>query len=431
MKQISIFWFRRDLRLFDNKALHFALNSNYPVKVIFIFDPNILGCLDDKSDKRVSFIYETLQELDEKLKLYQSNLFIYYDKPLEVFKKISQSFLIKSIFLNEDYEPYAKKRDLEIEKYCKNKKILFQKYKDHCIFSGTDILKSDGSVFKVYTPYMKKWNDCFSKDLLKKYEIESYVKNFFICPPQKIMELSDVGFVFKKLNLKPQLDINILKTYKDNRNFLYLDATSKISIFLRFGLISIREAFAMGFEYSKEWVNQLIWREFYMMILDNYPFVVSNNFNSKYDKINWSNNIEHFESWKAGKTGFPIIDAAMRELEQTGYMHNRARMITASFLVKLLLIDWKWGADYFAKKLLDFELSSNNGGWQWAAGTGTDAQPYFRIFNPYLQTKKFDPNLDYIYKWIPELDTSSYSKPIINYDEARRKSLELYKKAIL
>ncbi|HFS67910.1 MAG TPA: deoxyribodipyrimidine photo-lyase [Flavobacteriia bacterium] len=421
---LTIFWFRRDLRLEDNHALFLAL-QNKNVKPIFIFDTTILKKLD-VDDARVSFIYKQLARLHKILKKYKSGIKIYYGNPIEIWKKIIYEHTINQVFANEDYEPYAIKRDVEIHKILQSKQISFTLVKDQVIFAKDAILKSNGLPYTVYSPYKKVWLANFNKQLIKAYPSASYLNNLCIFESE-FPALKSIGFLPSKIKVKP-INTNSLENYDKLRDFPARNSGSNASVHLRFGTVSIRKLVKLAIAKNEVWLSELIWREFFTQILYHFPKVVTHSFKPKYDRIPWLNNMDLFHAWCQGKTGYLLVDAGMRELNKTGYMHNRARMICASFLCKDLLIDWRLGEDYFAKKLLDFDLASNNGNWQWAAGTGCDAAPYFRIFNPITQQKKFDKNLDYIKKWIPNYDADSYPKPIIEHSYARKRCLAHYKK---
>ncbi|GIW21388.1 MAG: deoxyribodipyrimidine photo-lyase [Candidatus Sericytochromatia bacterium] len=429
MNKVIFFWFRRDLRLKDNNALYQALSNDKKLKVIplFIFDKNILDKLKDKNDKRVNFIYEQLKKINKELEKYNSSLLIKYGYPKEIWQELINNFEIQSVYLNHDYEPYSIQRDSEIKKILNQKGIEFFSYKDQVIFEKQEILNNENKPYTIYTYYKNKWLDLFTNKIIEKFETEKYF-DYFYNEKFNFPDIKQIGFNRVKVNY-PELEINkeIISNYDKNRDIPYLDKTSHLGIHLRFGTISIRSLVKEAFKLNKVFLNELIWREFFMQILYNFPYVVEKSFKKEYENLKWESNQENFLRWCNGETGYPIVDAGMRQLNQTGYMHNRVRMITASFLVKHLLIDWRLGEKYFAEKLLDYELASNNGNWQWCASIGCDSVPYFRIFNPNLQTKKFDPNLEYIKKWLPEINTFSYPKPIINHDFARKRVLEFYK----
>ncbi|HET8858340.1 deoxyribodipyrimidine photo-lyase [Marivirga sp.] len=430
MDKISIFWFRRDLRLYDNTALYYALQENEAVLPIFIFDSEILDDLKDKSDARVNFIHDQLTDINEQLHKIGSGILVKHGKPEEIYKFLIEKYNVQSVFTNRDYEPYALERDQKIDNILRQKGIGFYDFKDHVIFEKEEILTGGNEPYKVFTPFKNKWLEKLESGHIHPYKIELKKENFYQFTPT-LPSLEDIGFNKTEIPIpKKEYDQSVIKKYDQERDFPAKNGTSRLGIHLRFGTISIREAVSHAKKLNNTWLNELIWRDFYSMILANFPHVVNNAFKAKYDAIPWRNSKEDFQKWCEGKTGYPIVDAGMRELNQTGYMHNRVRMITASFLTKHLLIDWRWGEAYFAEKLLDYEMASNNGGWQWAAGTGTDAQPYFRIFNPYSQTDKFDKNKSYIKKWVPEINNSNYPEPMVDHKEARQRALDTYKSAL-
>ncbi|MDO9257039.1 MAG: deoxyribodipyrimidine photo-lyase [Bacteroidales bacterium] len=431
-ESIAVFWFRRDLRLFDNTALFKALTSGFKVFPVFIFDRNILQNLNP-DDKRVSFIYQAIQHLNEILLPYKTSIQVYFGTPDDVFEQLLSTYDINRVYTNHDYEPYAMERDLQIKKKLAEKGVLFHTFKDQVIFEKDEITKLSGEPYTVYTPYSHKWIEKLNQDYnyLHNWNSENYLFNFLPTEKKMKVSFSEMGFnetkdVFQSF----QLNQNSIWVYDKTRDFPALDSTSKVSVHLRFGTVSIRQLVAQALEINSTWLGELIWREFFMQILWHFPHVVHQPFKPKYQFIQWVNNEKNFESWCKGQTGYPLVDAGMRELNQTGFMHNRVRMVTASFLVKHLLISWQWGEAYFAGKLLDFELASNNGNWQWAAGTGCDAAPYFRIFNPVTQAEKFDPLSVYIKKWIPEYNTKSYIQPMLDHAFARERCLETYKASL-
>ncbi len=434
MQKISLFWFRRDLRINDNAGLYHALKNNeHQVLPIFIFDQNILQKLENKADARVNFIHQTICLLKKELAEINGNLLAYFGDPLAIFKILNKTYSIANIYTNEDYEPYAKARDKNIADFCNHNQIKFYLFKDQCIFDYNEVLKDDGKPYTVFTPYSRKWKEKFKNQYFSKpYPNAKYFKNFFpLIPNAEIPTLAEMGFSSNDFNFpNRQTNLSVIKNYKTNRNFPSVKGTSKLSLHFRFGTISIREKANKAALASETWLNELIWRDFYMMILAHFPHAASESFKPIYNKIAWRNDEKEFKAWCDGQTGYPIVDAGMRELNSTGFMHNRVRMIVASFLTKHLLIDWRWGEAYFAATLLDFDLSANNGGWQWAAGSGCDAAPYFRIFNPTLQTQKFDPQLHYVKKWVTEIDTTKYPKPIVEHAFARKRCLAVYKNAL-
>ena len=431
MKKVNIFWFRRDLRLEDNAGLYYALKDNLSVLPIFIFDTTILNKLENKSDARVEFIHTSIVKLHQQLIELGSSIQVFYGKPETIFKSLIKDYSIDTVYANHDYEPDAIERDNVISKILSDKKIQFKTYKDQCIFEKEEVTKDDGKPYTVFTPYSKKWKLRLTDFHTKAYPNKKYFSKFYKTHAFVIPLLQDIGF--KETTIKiPATTISktLIVNYKEQRDFPAINGTSKLSVHLRFGTVSIRALARQALLLNETWLNELIWRDFYMMILYHFPHVATKSFKSQYDRIEWRNNETEFKAWCDGKTGFPIVDAGMRELNTTGFMHNRVRMIVASFLVKDLLIDWRWGEAYFAQKLLDFDLSANNGGWQWAAGSGCDAAPYFRVFNPTEQTKKFDAKFEYIKKWIPEFNTPQYPLPIVDHAQARLRVLACYKKAL-
>lgn len=419
------------MRLKDNAGLYYALKSGNNVLPIFIFDKNILEKLPNKKDKRVEFIHDALSQMNEQLHELGSSVYVYYCSPLQAFQQLVKEYRISSVYTNHDYEPYANKRDEEIKIFLESQHIVFKTFKDQCVFEKSEVTKDDGKPYTVFTPYSKKWKAKLNDFYTKSYPTENYLKNFIQSSPKPLLSLKEIGFektdiVTPKKTIKKELIIK----YKEQRDYPALQGTTLLSVHLRFGTVSIRELVRAALVLNETWLNELIWRDFYMMILHHFPHVVNGAFKPQYDRVVWRNNEHEFKAWCEGKTGFPIVDAGMRELNATGFMHNRVRMIVASFLVKDLLIDWRWGEAYFAEKLLDFDLSANNGSWQWAAGSGCDAAPYFRIFNPVAQTEKFDPQLEYIKKWIPEFNTTNYPHPIVEHSAARLRTLAVYKEAL-
>ena len=429
--RISVCWFRRDLRLEDNHALHQALQSGFPVLPVFMFDREILDQLPDK-DGRVEFIHQQLTHMKNTLHSQGKAFWVGYGRPMELWKELTASYDIEAVYTNHDYEPYATVRDQAVKAYLSDQGIAFHTFKDQVIFEKKEILTGADKPYTVFTPYSKKWKASLRQDMIHSYVCETLWPNFMPSDfDHSIPSLQSMGFEASGLTFPPlHTEEETIRQYHEQRNFPAKNGTTRIGIHLRFGTISLRALVRKAIEWNETYLNELIWREFYMQILWNFPYVVDGPFKKNYASIPWRRDEEGFEKWKQGKTGFPIVDAGMRELNATGYMHNRVRMITASFLVKDLLIDWQWGERYFGEKLLDFELSSNNGGWQWAAGCGTDAAPYFRIFNPESQMKKFDPELKYVRKWVPEYGTPTYPNPIVDHKKARVDTLAVYKEAL-
>ena len=428
----ALFWHRRDLRIDDNKGLFDALKQNEIVHPIFIFDKSILDKLPN-NDQRILFIYQEIESLKKSYQNLGSDLWVYYGEPSEIIPKIAQELNCSSVYFNNDYEPYALQRDQEIQVSLNKIKIEFIGKKDHVIFEKNEVLKDDGKPYTIFTPYSRKWKANLKEEDLKEYSIEKYSGNLVQKQQgEALITLEEMGFESKVLHDFPDriAKNEILKNYHLSRNFPAVKGTSKLSLHLRFGTISIRKLALIAREQNETYLNELIWRDFYQMIIFHFPKSAENSFKAQYDKIIWEKNEVHFDSWCTGKTGYPIVDAGMRELNATGFMHNRVRMVVASFLTKHLLLDWRLGAAYFAEKLLDFELASNTGGWQWAAGCGCDAAPYFRVFNPQAQQEKFDKSFEYIKKWVPEYGTSSYPEPIIEHKFARERILQRFKAAL-
>ncbi|MEP2281097.1 deoxyribodipyrimidine photo-lyase [Maribacter sp.] len=433
-KEVSIFWFRRDLRLDDNVGFLEALKGDYPVLPIFIFDKEILAKLP-KDDARLTFIHETLQHMRTQLQNENdSSLAMFHGKPLDVIKNLTVEYKVMSIYTNRDYEPYAKERDEKIASFLSKKDISFKTFKDQVIFEKSEIVKGDGEPYVVYTPYKNKWQEQFNADKdLEIHYTSQYLSNLIKNSRLPNLSLSDIGFEKSKIEV-PEYDVTptLIDNYEDTRNFPAKESgTSRLGPHLRFGTVSVRKMMKKAIaEDNKVFWSELIWREFFMTILYHFPHTVDNAFRAKYDRIEWRNNEDEFEKWKNGETGYLLVDAGMRQLNETGYMHNRVRMLVASFLCKHLLIDWRWGETYFAEKLLDYELSSNVGNWQWAAGSGVDAAPYFRIFNPMTQVDKFDKGKKYIKEWISEYGTDKYPEKMVDHKMARERCLETYKAAV-
>lgn len=431
---IAIHWFRRDLRLEDNAALYHALKSGHPVLGVFIFDQTILDQLTKNEvspypDRRVQFIYQSLVRLQQQLRSLGSDLLVEYGVPLDIWRKWTDQYNIHAVFTNHDYEPYAIQRDQDVRQLLSSKGIGFHTSKDQCIFEKDEVVKDDGKPYTVFTPYSRKWKANLTHFYLRSFPNEKYFHHFLkVDETLPMPSLNMMGFQEMAIHFpSPNVDEMLLSKYADRRDIPGIQGTSRLGIHLRFGTVSIRTLARKAFERNyTTYLNELIWRDFYMMILHHFPHVVNGAFRPEYDRIAWRNDPDDFEKWCKGVTGYPIVDAGIRELLETGFMHNRVRMITASFLTKHLLIDWRWGEAFFAKHLLDFELSSNNGGWQWAAGSGCDAAPYFRVFNPTLQTQKFDPKGVYIRQWVKEFDSLTYPSPMVEHSFARERALQVY-----
>ena len=430
-EKIHVFWFRRDLRLHDNHALYQALRSGNSVLPVFIFDTEILDKLSSKTDVRVSFIFAEIQKIKTELEKFGSSLKIFYTKPSGAFRDLTDQYQIQSVFANKDYEPYAKERDNEVGELLEKKDIAFNLYKDQVIFEEKEVLKDDGTPYTVFTPYSKKWKQVFNETEIQYFPSEKIQENFIKTKPFSFPQLKKLGFEKSSIEISPfEISEEIIRNYAETRDLPAIKGTTRLGVHLRFGTVSIRELTRKAMDWSETFLNELIWRNFFSTILWHFPQVVDKAFKPKYDFIQWRNSEKEFGRWCNGETGYPMVDAGMRELNETGFMHNRVRMVTAGFLTKHLLIDWRWGEAYFAEKLLDYELASNNGNWQWAAGTGCDAAPYFRIFNPESQQKKFDPEGEYVKRWVPEMETSAYPKPVVNHKMARERALQTYRKVL-
>ncbi|MBE7175794.1 MAG: deoxyribodipyrimidine photo-lyase [Mucilaginibacter polytrichastri] len=431
-KKVSIFWFRRDLRLEDNAGLYHALKGEHPVIPLFIFDRNILDDLEDKDDARVTFIFDTLKALNEELKKHGSSLLIKYTAAEMAWDELLKDEEIAAVYTNIDYEPYARDRDEAVRKKLEKNDIPFHAFKDQVIFDRDEILKPDKKPYTVFSPYMRQWFAKLKPFYLKAYPTKKYFRNFHANKSRPFISLKDMGFERSKADFPDTHYKDIIEDYAKTRNLPGIEGTSRMSIHLRFGTVSIRQLAGDGNAASqKKWLVELIWRDFYQMILWHFPHTATKSFKPDYDDIRWRNNEKEFKAWCEGKTGYPMVDAGMRQLNTIGWMHNRVRMVTASFLCKHLLIDWRWGETYFARKLQDYDMASNVGGWQWSCGSGNDAAPYFRVFNPELQLEKFDPKKAYVKKWIPELeDEKKYPEPIVDHKEARERCLEAFKKAV-
>ena len=445
MAQVSIFWHRRDLRLEDNAGLYYALRSAYRVQPIFIFDTEILDKLPSKYDARVEFIYDHVLRLHEELKAYGSSLRVYYGNPNKVWASILTEYDVAEVYTNRDYEPYAHARDAAVVERLREHNIPFKTYKDHVIFEKGEVLKKDGTPYTVYTPYKNRWHqklttkapvgdktaDETDSFYLQSYPTLAYADRFHITEPYAVIGLEEMGF--ERTAIEPpskQVAEDLIARYDQTRDTPSVMGTSRLGVHFRFGTISIRERARVARGLNETFLNELVWRDFYAQIMAEFPHVVEHPFREKYSLIEWRNDEADFKAWCEGRTGYPLVDAGMRELNATGFMHNRVRMTAASFLIKHLLIDWRWGEQYFADKLLDFDLASNNGSWQWVAGTGTDASPYFRVFNPESQQRKFDKDMRYIRHWIPEYGTDRYPEPIVEHKMARQRAIEAYKEGL-
>ncbi len=430
-KTVTLFWFRRDLRFDDNAGLYHALKNHSCVLPIFIFDENILKHLPSQ-DARLLFIHQSVAQLKQNLQEKASDLLVKYGDPLKIYKELSEEFSLDAIYANHDYEPEAIKRDEKIKKWCTDQLIQFITYKDQVIFEKKEIVTDLQKPYTVYTPYKKKWLTALSPFYLKSYPNQRYAKN--LCPVKKktpLISLKELGFEDFDFSFpSPEVSKNILKEYAAKRDFPALAATSQLGLHLRFGTVSVRELAREAKKHSEVWLSELIWRDFFMQILFNFPHVEKSSFRPQFEKVAWRENKEEFKKWAEGKTGYPMVDAGMRELNATGFMHNRVRMVAASFFTKHLLMHWHKGERYFAEKLLDYDMAANNGNWQWSAGTGCDAAPYFRIFNPASQLERFDKNLKYIKKWVPEYGTDQYVKPMVDHVFARERALDEFKKAL-
>lgn len=430
--EVSVFWFRRDLRLDDNAGLFQALQLGIPVLPLFVFDTEILNQLDDKTDKRVDLIHQMLLNLQAEIEKCSSTLVVKNGKPVDIFEDLCSEYDIKAVFTNRDYEPGAIARDKTVSDLLKSKDISFHSFKDQVVFEWNEVLKADGLPYTIFTPYSKIWKKNLAESGLKTFQSESFLSNFIKTEHQAIPSLSEIGFQPTGIKYSaPEVDDKIIINYDKTRDIpAYENGTTALSVHLRFGTVSIRNLIDIALKTNEKWLNELIWREFFMQILVHFPYVTKGAFKKQYDEIKWRNNEEEFKCWCEGKTGYPIVDAGMRQLNKTGLMHNRVRMIVASFLTKDLLIDWRWGEAYFAQKLLDYDLSANNGNWQWAAGCGCDAAPYFRIFNPAEQTKRYDPEFTYINRWVKDLNSFEYPTPIVDHSLARERTLNTFKAAL-
>ncbi len=470
--QRSLVWFRRDLRDYDHAALYHALKTSNEAYCVFVFDTDILDHLHDKSDRRVEFIWESVRELKAALLAKGGDLIVLHGNAQHEIPKLAHKLQTQAVFANHDYEPSAIARDAHIATHLKQNNISFHHYKDHVIFEKDEVLTMAGTPYGVFTPYKNMWLKTVNDFYIKPYPVDSYNKHLAKGTITEMPSLASMGFKTTNLSsmrlptgmqggltLFNDFKARIIR-YKDARDFPAVKGVSYLSVHLRFGTISIRhlvgEAMQAANTGAQTWLSELIWRDFYVQILHHHPRVAMGNaYKAEYESILFPNNKILFQAWCSGTTGYPLVDAAMRQLNTTGFMHNRLRMVAASFLVKDLLIDWRWGERYFADKLIDFDLSANNGGWQWAASTGCDAQPWFRIFNPITQSERFDAQGKFIRKYVPELTTCNdkeihapwlipplrlqslnlvigkdYPVPIVDHATQRTLALGLYKDTI-
>lgn len=426
---MNIFWFRRDLRLEDNTALFHALQQEDDVLPIFIFDPNILNHLP-KDDARVTFIYQLIDKINTSLQIHGKSLAVFYGEPLQIFEQLIHQHHIKHVFINHDYEPYARERDQKVAALLQAQNSSLKSYKDQVIFEKDEVIKEDGSPYMMYTPFARKWKSCLQIHPFKSVKSESLLHKI-AQHTYPFLSLSQIGFTPSHIEVKPfNISDELIQHYHQTRDFPALGKTSTLGPHLRFGSVSIRKIVTHALQKEETFFNELIWREFFMQILWHFPSTTKKDFKPDYEAIRWENDEVKFQKWCDGLTGYPLVDAGMRELNATGYMHNRVRMVTASFLCKHLLIDWRWGEAYFANKLLDYDQASNVGNWQWVAGCGVDAAPYFRIFNPNTQLQKFDKQLVYVKRWVRDLNDFSYPKPMVDHQKARAKCLQVYKNAV-
>lgn len=428
---INLFWHRRDLRIHDNAGLWKALKNGLNVQPVFIFDSTILSKLP-ANDQRVLFIYREIKKLKIEYQKQGSDLIVRYGNPKDILPKLTADLGVQSVYTNRDYEPYALERDKYFFEILKEKNVELIGSKDHVIFEKNEVLKADGTPYTVFTPYSRKWKEKLNEFFLSSYPTEKYLDALVKREPETLIPLSEMGFEGEQHHEFPpsKFPEKTISGYNQTRDIPSIAGTSKLSVHLRFGNISIRELARLASKSNETYLNELIWRDFYQMIIFHFPHSAKDSFKKQYDLIKWEQNEEHFKAWCEGKTGYPLVDAGMRELNATGFMHNRVRMVVASFLSKHLLLDWRLGEAYFAEKLLDFELASNMGGWQWAAGCGCDAAPYFRVFNPTSQQEKFDKSFQYIKKWVPEFGTSSYPAPIVDHKFARERAISRYKQTL-
>ncbi len=431
-ESVVIHWFRRDLRFEDNHSLSRALQSGKKVVCVFIFDKYILDKLENKADNRLNFIHQTLTVMNKQLHDLGSTLCSYYGDPESAWGDILSQHQVHEVHCNRDYEPYAQQRDRTIYEFLSSRGIAMHGHKDHVIFEKKEVVKDDGLPYTVFTPYSRKWKAKLEANTFAAYASSLSEKELMPLAPREIIPLANMGMSASPFSEFPSASLSeeIVANYHLHRDLPSKRGTTRLSMHLRFGTVSIRALANTGHQQNEKWLNELIWRDFYQMIIYHFPHTTAKAFKPAYDRIEWRNDPAEFAAWCEGKTGYPIVDAGMRELLATGFMHNRVRMIVASFLTKHLLIDWRWGERFFATHLLDFELASNVGGWQWAAGCGCDAAPYFRVFNPTLQTEKFDKEHTYIRQWVTEFGTANYPKPIVEHPFARERVLRVFKSAL-
>ncbi|MDP3679050.1 MAG: deoxyribodipyrimidine photo-lyase [Methylotenera sp.] len=465
----SLVWFRRDLRDFDHAALYHALKHSAQVYCAFVFDTEILDKLTDKADRRVAFIWESVRELKAALQNKGGDLIVLHGRAADEIPTLANTLQVQAVFTNHDYEPSAIARDLLVEAQLQTSNIAFHHYKDQVIFEKDEVLTMTGKSYSVFTPYKNRWLNTVNDFYLKAYPVDAYLHHLAKPETNDLISLELLGF--QRTNLShmrlptgmsgsAELFADFserIQRYKEARDFPAVKGVSYLSVHLRFGTISIRHlvrtALQLGGAGAETWASELIWRDFYFQILHHHPQLADGKaFKPEFEALPFPNNPDYFQAWCDGKTGYPLVDAAMRQLNNTGFMHNRLRMVAASFLVKDLLIDWRWGERYFAEKLIDFDFSANNGGWQWAASTGCDAQPWFRIFNPITQSEHFDANGRFIRKYVTELVNCNdkeihapwlmpplrqtaintvvgrdYPQPIVDHASQRALALVLYK----
>ncbi len=440
---VSIFWFRRDLRLDDNAGLHAALRAGTPVVPLFVFDRHILDVLEDRDDARVTFLHGLVRGLRERFETLGVGMEVHYGSPEKVWRELLERYAVSAAYANEDYEPYAKERDASVAELLRRRGADLHLYKDQVIFAHDEVTKKDGNPYTVFTPYSKVWRDRLSSKMdtdangeevsfyLKSYPSADYADRFAEQGALDMPSLADLGFSESDTPIPDtEVPAELIERYDETRDYPGIAGTSRLGPHLRHGSVSIRGWARRAQRLNETFLSELIWRDFYSQVLQHSPRVVSHSFKPAYENIPWENDEDHFAAWCEGRTGYPLVDAGMRQLRAIGYVHNRVRMVVASFLTKHLLTDWRWGEAHFARYLLDYELASNNGGWQWAAGCGTDASPYFRVFNPESQLRKFDPELTYVKQYVPEYGTDEYPAPIVDHREAREKAIRVYKTAL-